>query len=111
MLKYNVHNIGGKEVKNNERYVIYDNTDLERLSVSRTELHRNQETTGHSHADKEEVYYFIMGQGRMQVGMETQIVREKDVVLVPAGQFHKVWNSGDTNLVFIAIFEGSRNHG
>ncbi len=103
-------------IKSNETYDVIDNTNLDNLVVSRTILHVGKETGGHNHSGQEEVYIFTKGgQGKMIVGTNTYNVREGSIVLIPDGEFHKVWNTGkdeiyDGDLEFICVFDGGRNH-
>ena len=46
----------------------------------------------------------------MEVGAETISVSQGSIVLIPDGHFHKVWNTGLEDLVFVCIFDGKRNH-
>ncbi len=109
-LKYNIHNIGGEVVKDNETYLLRDNKFLKNLVVSSTFLKPNQSTRGHSHAGQEEVYYFVDGTGRMELDGEVFDVRDGDVVLIPDGVFHRVFNPTDRPLYFVCVFDGKRNH-
>jgi mannose-6-phosphate isomerase-like protein (cupin superfamily) len=103
--------LNGKIVKDNETYIVIDNTSLNGLVVSKTILHPGKETTGHKHPGQEEVYQFVNGRGRMQVDNTTEIVRPSDVVLIPDGAFHKVFNDSETeDLVFVCVFDGKRSH-
>ena len=107
-------------VKSNETYNVIDNTKLDSLVVSKTELHPGKETGGHNHSGQEEVYIFIKGSGKMVVGEETFIVHGQDtgkqgsIILIPDGAFHKVWNTSpfvaNDDLEFICVFDGGRNH-
>ncbi len=109
-LKYNIHNIGGEVVKDNETYLLRDNKFLKNLVVSSTFLKPNQSTRGHSHAGQEEVYYFVDGTGRMELDGEVFDVRDGDVVIIPDGVFHRVFNPTDRPLYFVCVFDGKRNH-
>ena len=76
-------------VKDNETYTLLDNTTLNKLIVSKTILHPSQETTGHKH---------------ISVGPDS-------IVLIPDGDFHKVWNLSETeDLIFVCVFDGQRKH-
>jgi len=101
-------------VKSNETYDVIDNTSLNKLIVSKTVLHPGKETGGHNHSGQEEVYVFTKGYGKMIVGVETYIVKQGSIILIPDGDFHKVWNTGDEtydgDLEFICVFDGGRNH-
>ncbi len=77
-------------IKSNETYDVIDNTNLDKLIVSKTILHAGKETGGHNHSGQEEVYIFMKGSGVMLVGTETHTVKEGSIVLIPDGAFHKV---------------------
>ena len=103
-------------VKSNETYDVIDNTNLDKLIVSKTILHPGKETGGHNHSGQEEVYIFMKGEGKMVVGTKTYSVSTGDIILIPDGEFHKVWNTADEalgehgDLEFICVFDGGRNH-
>jgi len=117
-MKLQTHNIGGDVVKNNEVYVLRDNKTLNNLVLSQTILHTNKETNGHKHPGQEEVYFFVFGKGKMVVAdnkdeikpEEIVDVQTGDIVLVPDGKFHKVYNTGESDLIFNCVFDGKRNH-
>lgn len=109
-VKYKTTNIGGSVVKATAVYTLRDNTELKNLVLSQTILHVNQQTNGHHHTGQEEVYFFMYGQGRMIVGEEEFEVEGGDIVLIPDGLFHKVFNTGESDLVFNCVFDGKRNH-
>ena len=47
----------------------------------------------------------------MQVGDKKELVNSGDVILIPDGHFHKVWNASETeDLIFVCVFDGKRNH-
>ena len=97
-------------VKQNETYTLLDNTKLKNLVVSKTILHPGKNTTGHNHVGQEEVYHFLSGDGYIIVGDEKYYVGPGDIVLIPNGHFHKVWNTGLEDLVFVCVFDGKRSH-
>ena len=115
-MKIKLDNKDSKIVKDNKTYTLLDNTELKNLVVSKTILHPGQETTGHKHEGQEEVYQFVSGRGKMEVNPDWRrgagfFVAPGDIVLIPDGYFHKVWNESETeDLVFICIFNGKRNH-
>jgi len=114
MIKHTSTNIGGKIIKSNEVYTIHDNSYLSNLVLSQTILHTGKETTGHSHPGQEEIYFFVSGEGVMIVDHSSFYkkieVKSEDIVLVPEGAFHKVYNTGTSDLVFNCVFDGKRNH-
>lgn len=111
MIKLNQFKIEGNLIKSNEVYDLYDNQTLENLILSQTILKPEMATNGHSHTGQEEIYFFISGRGVMTVGKETLQVAEGDIILIPDGAFHRVYNSSSKfNLIFNCVFNGQRKH-
>ena len=107
-MKVNLNDLNGEIIKDDDTYLIEDNTLLNNLILSRTVLHPGKETRGHRHEGVEEVYIFNSGSGRMVLGDETLNVEGGDVVLIPDGEFHKVSNpskASNTDLVFTCVFQ------
>ena len=110
-MKIKLDKTDSKVIKSNETYDVIDNTDLDKLIVSKTILHPGKETSGHNHSGQEEVYIFTHGYGNMLVGQETYQVEQNSIVLIPDGAFHKVWNNSKIeDLVFVCVFDGVRIH-
>jgi len=113
-MKINLDKTDSKVIKSNETYDVIDNTNLDKLIVSKTVLHPGKETGGHNHSGQEEVYIFMKGKGKMIVGSNTYYVKSGDIILIPDGDFHKVWNTSpykaNDDLEFICVFDGGRNH-
>lgn len=108
-MKYTNYDIGGKLVKEDDRYSVFDNTELNNLVVSSTKLNPDKSTTGHSHAGQEEVYFFVQGYGEMELDDERFDVRKGDTVLIKDGVFHRV-HAGHVPLEFICVFDGARGN-
>jgi quercetin dioxygenase-like cupin family protein len=68
-----INNIEGEVVKDNDVYILKDNTDLKSLVLSSTLLHPGKSTRGHSHPGQEEIYMIMDGQGKMQLDDKTGI--------------------------------------
>jgi quercetin dioxygenase-like cupin family protein len=110
-MKLRLDNKDSKIVKDNDTYRLIDNTSLNNLVVSKTILHPGKCTNGHDHVGQEEVYQFTSGHGTMTVGDNSYMVVPGDVISIPDGAFHKVWNNSETeDLVFVCVFDGKRNH-
>jgi len=101
-------NIGGEVVKEDERYVVKDNTTLKNLVVSSTDLKPYKSTSGHKHEGQEEVYYFVKGAGTMFLDDVPHYVQAGDVVLIEDGVHHRV-TTGPQGLYFICVFDGRRH--
>jgi mannose-6-phosphate isomerase-like protein (cupin superfamily) len=108
--KFTSFSIKGSIKKFNDTYIVKDNTTLKNLVLSSTLLYKNQSTTGHSHIGQEEVYHFLSGTGEMELDDKKFKVKKDDIVLIEDGVFHRVHNTGDTDLYFICVFDGKRNH-
>jgi mannose-6-phosphate isomerase-like protein (cupin superfamily) len=106
----NIDNIEGKIVKEDDRYKVIDNTILNNLVVSSTLLHADKSTTGHKHEGQEEVYMFMKGSGKMELDDKLIEVKEGDLILIEDGVFHRVHNTGSSDLYMVCIFDGGRNH-
>ena len=104
------YNIEGKIVKEDDRYIVKDNTSLNNLVVSSTLLHPSKSTSGHKHAGQEEVYMFMKGSGRMELDDKVFDVKEGDLILIEDGVFHRVHNTGTVDLYMVCVFDGGRNH-
>jgi mannose-6-phosphate isomerase-like protein (cupin superfamily) len=59
------------------------------------------ETAEHYHPRAEELYYFVVGEGRMRLADEEAEVNPGDCVIIPPGTPHKLWNPGIDPLVLL----------
>ena len=57
----------------------------------------------HKHAVQEQIYHVLDGEGLMEIGDETRVVRKHDVIFLPPGIEHSISNSGLVDLVFLVI--------
>ena len=110
MQKVSFDDIGGEIIKDTSQYLLKDNKFGNNLVLSSTFLRANQMTNGHTHAGKEEVYFFVKGHGEMQIDGERFEVEKGDVVCINDGEYHRVFNTGHLALVFLCVFEGGRDH-
>jgi len=98
-------------VKKSSRYEVYD-LGLENLVVSMTVLHEGKSTVGHSHNDTEEIYLLVEGKGEIQLGdREKEDAVSGDIVMIPRGIFHRVFNKGKGDLTLISFFEKYQGRG
>ena len=105
----NIFDIGGDVIKDNEVYKLKDNTTLNNLVVSSTDMKPHQSTNGHTHAGQEEVYIFVQGSGTMYLDNVPGDVKRGDVVLIEDCVHHRV-ESNEEGLYFVCVFDGNRNH-
>ena len=110
-MKLSINNIEGTVLRDNEVYTVKDNTNLKNLVLSSTALNPGQQTTGHSHEGQEEIYFFVSGNGAIQIDNDLYNASAGDVFLIKDGAFHKVFNKSDNEqLYFVCVFQGKRNH-
>ena len=105
-----INNIDGEVVKDNETYILKDNTSLNNFVISSTTLHVGKSTKGHSHSGKEEVYMIMSGSGKMDLDDKTILIEGGDMVLIEDGVFHRVHNMGEGDLYMVCIFDGDRQN-
>ena len=105
-----INSIDGEVVKDDETYLLKDNTYLKNLVVSSTTLHVGKSTRGHSHPGKEEVYMIINGSGVMDLDDKSISIKGGEMVLIEDGVFHRVHNTGKEDLYMVCVFDGDRNH-
>ncbi|MBT3697068.1 MAG: cupin domain-containing protein [Gammaproteobacteria bacterium] len=105
----NINDIGGSITKEDDRYIVKDNNLLKNLVVSSTDLKPMKSTSGHEHKGQEEVYFFVKGNGRMELDGREINVDVGDTVLIEDGVFHRV-HAGPQGCYFVCVFDGKRSH-
>lgn len=70
-----------------------------RITSGHTTIYPTGSTTGHSHDDMEEIYYFISGEGEMVVGDDRYPIKAGDCLYVPPGEYHTTFQKGILPLV------------
>lgn len=57
----------------------------------------------HTHRVQEQIYHILEGEGLMELGAERRVVRRHDVIFVPPGVRHAIYNTGLSDLTFIVV--------
>jgi mannose-6-phosphate isomerase-like protein (cupin superfamily) len=70
-------------------------------SLAEARVRAGAATIEHFHRESEEIYYFVSGAGRMRLGDEEVAVGPGDSVVIPPGVRHKLWASGEAELVLL----------
>jgi uncharacterized RmlC-like cupin family protein len=98
----------GNVTKISDKYEIRDDFTLENLALSSTTLTANERTNGHKHTTQDEIFIFH-GTGEIYLkypdegqGEQEQIygVSDGDIVSVPKGVFHQVYNRSKKHSLF-----------
>ena len=57
----------------------------------------------HKHKVQEQVYHVLDGEGLMEIEGERTVVRKDDVIFIPPGVEHAIYNTGMVDLRFIVV--------
>jgi len=57
----------------------------------------------HRHRIQEQVYHVLEGEGLMELDGERTVVRKDDVIFIPAGIEHAIYNTGMTDIKFVVV--------
>jgi mannose-6-phosphate isomerase-like protein (cupin superfamily) len=57
----------------------------------------------HAHKVQEQVYHVLDGEGLMEIEGKRRVVRRHDVIFLPPGVEHAIYNTGLVDLVFLVI--------
>lgn len=70
--------------------------NLARVPIGKTHI-------AYSHETMEEIFYFLEGEGEVEINGEKSKVGAGDRIIVPAKQVHLIRNTGPNELKFIGI--------
>jgi mannose-6-phosphate isomerase-like protein (cupin superfamily) len=70
------------------------------LAITWVECAPGSQQPLHSHANSEQVYVIVRGEGRMLIDDEEQTVSPGDTVFIAPGSWHAIRNDSGTELVF-----------
>ena len=57
----------------------------------------------HTHKVQEQIYHVLDGEGLMEIEGERTVVRRDDVIFIPPGVEHAIYNTGMVDLRFIVV--------
>jgi mannose-6-phosphate isomerase-like protein (cupin superfamily) len=57
----------------------------------------------HRHRIQEQVYHVLDGEGLMELDGRRTVVRKDDVIFIPPGVQHAIYNTGMTDLRFVVV--------
>ena len=98
-------NTDGKTTVNESNYTVVDNETLKTMVLSGMTIKPNCDSYRHKHSGHEEIYMFVRGTGIMQLDENPKFnVKPGDIVLVPDGTTHEVWNDGKEELYFLMVY-------
>ena len=86
------------------------------LGTEKVDVHLNRLAPGgprgkvHHHSKADNVYIVKRGEGTLTVEGESHVIRENDVVYIPAGMKHSLSNLGDGVFEIFEIYAPSGQH-
>lgn len=85
-------------------------TPAEKQSLAEATLPVGGATVEHFHRDTEELYYVVEGSARMRLGDAERELAVGDCVVIPAGERHKIRNTGDAPLRILCCCAPAYTH-
>ena len=73
------------------------------ISIAHMTLLPGSKDAAHYHPDIIEAYFILSGTGAMHIDDKSQSVKPNDAILVRKNKIHYIENTGDTDLMFLAI--------
>lgn len=86
------------------------NSAIRHQSLAEARLPPGAATTPHFHPRTEEIYYILIGNGRMQIGGELRDVGPGDAIAIPPGAKHQITNTGAEVLKFLCCCAPGYEH-
>ena len=86
------------------------------LGTHNVDVHLNRLKPGaqrgkiHRHTNADNVYIVKRGEGSLTVGDETHVIREDDVIFIPAGMKHSLSNVSEEVLEIFEIYAPAGKH-
>jgi mannose-6-phosphate isomerase-like protein (cupin superfamily) len=81
----------GSEIR---ELLAYRNSVIRKQSLAEARILPESSTQEHFHRETEEIYFITEGKGKMRIDSEIREVKVGDAIAIPAGQKHKIWNTG-----------------
>ena len=88
----------GSEIR---ELLAHRNSCIRQQSLAEARLPPGASTAPHFHPKTEEIYYILVGTGRMRIGEEQRDVGPGDAIAIPPGQVHTITNTGKEVLTFL----------
>ncbi len=97
----------GSEIR---EILAYRNSCLQKQSLAEARLPPGGRTTPHYHPLTEEIYYILIGKGRMTIDNETRDVGPGDAIAIPPAATHTIQNIGSETLLFLCCCAPGYEH-
>jgi mannose-6-phosphate isomerase-like protein (cupin superfamily) len=85
-------------------------TPAERQSLAEATIPVGGATVEHLHRATEELYYVVEGSAHMRLSDEERELAVGDCVVIPPGERHKIWNTGEAPLRILCCCAPAYTH-
>ncbi len=109
-MKYNLFDIGGEVIKQDENILIKENKAINNVIIQSVTLRTNKSTKKLRFYNQDSIYFFIDGKGVFELENEVLFVHNQDFILVNRDAYHRVINTGDINLRYLIMKEFPAKH-
>jgi len=94
----------GRLARSDDSCIVVEKPLSENFLISMTLVHPGKSTEEYSHTVAE-VYFFVEGEGEIELGGQRKRVSGKDVITIKPDEPHRVYNTSKRDLIFISVFE------
>lgn len=77
------------------------NSSIKNQSLAEARVSPGRSTEEHFHPEAEEIYYVLEGKGKIRIEGDENEIGPGDGIAILPGKRHKVWNTGQSDLVFL----------
>lgn len=86
------------------------NSSLKNQSLAEARVAPGRSTEEHYHPEAEEIYYILEGIGKIRIEEGEKEVGRADGIAILPGKRHKIWNTGNSDLVFLCCCSPAYSH-
>lgn len=86
------------------------NSSIKNQSLAEARVAPGRSTSEHFHPMAEEIYYILEGKGKIRIERDEKEVGPGDAIAIPPGKRHRIWNMGETDLVFLCCCSPAYSH-
>jgi mannose-6-phosphate isomerase-like protein (cupin superfamily) len=97
----------GSEIR---ELLAHRNSCIQAQSLAEARIPSGGRTIPHLHPQTEEIYYILVGRGRMLIDGETREVGPGDAIAIPPGAAHQITNTGSEELKFLCCCAPGYEH-
>jgi mannose-6-phosphate isomerase-like protein (cupin superfamily) len=97
----------GSEIR---ELLAHRNSCIRKQSLAEARVPPGGSTAAHFHSETEEIYYILVGEGRLTINGEVREVGPGDAIAIPPGAIHTITNAGSEVLRFLCCCAPGYEH-